>query len=151
MPSEHSSAGDPARTLELLWRESGPADSRRGPRQGLSVERVAAAAIALADSDGLGSVTMRAVAHALGGGVDVAVHLRARQGRTTPRQPAGVANIKAVAGSLAGWARGAGRRIPTMGLLFRPARVRVSEEHAGGAVFADVWLGAYWRGSASTS
>jgi AcrR family transcriptional regulator len=66
MPTEHSSAGDPARTLELLWREPGPANSRRGPRQGLSVERVAAAAIALADSDGLGSVTMRGVAHALG-------------------------------------------------------------------------------------
>jgi AcrR family transcriptional regulator len=66
MPTEHSSGGDPARTLQLLWREPGPADSRRGPRQGLSAERVAAAAIALADSDGLGSVTMRAVAHALG-------------------------------------------------------------------------------------
>ena len=66
MPTAHSSAGDPARTLQLLWREPGPADSRRGPRQGLSVERVAGAAIALADSDGLRSVTMRAVAHALG-------------------------------------------------------------------------------------
>src|SRR5260370_23454595 len=66
MPAEHSSAGDPARTLELLWREPGPADSRRGPRQGLSAGRVAAAAIALADSDGLGSVTMRAVAQVLG-------------------------------------------------------------------------------------
>jgi AcrR family transcriptional regulator len=66
MPTEHSSGGDPARTLHLLWREPGPADSRRGPRQGLSADRVAAAAIALADSDGLGSVTMRAVAHALG-------------------------------------------------------------------------------------
>ncbi|HEV3294037.1 MAG TPA: TetR/AcrR family transcriptional regulator, partial [Streptosporangiaceae bacterium] len=66
MPTEHSSGGDPARTLQLLWREPGPADPRRGPRPGLSVERVTAAAIALADSDGLASVTMRAVAHALG-------------------------------------------------------------------------------------
>ena len=66
MATEHSSSGDPARTLQLLWREPGAADSRRGPRQSLSVERVVAAAIALADSDGLGSVTMRAVAHALG-------------------------------------------------------------------------------------
>jgi AcrR family transcriptional regulator len=66
MPTERSSAGDPARTLQLLWREPGAADSRRGPRQGLSVERVAAAAIALADTDGLGSVTMRAVAQVLG-------------------------------------------------------------------------------------
>jgi len=52
MPTEHSSAGDPARTLQLLWRKPDAADSRRGPRQGLSVERVAAAAIALADRDG---------------------------------------------------------------------------------------------------
>ena len=66
MPTERSSAGDPARTLQLLWREPGPADPRRGPRQSLSVERVAATAIALADTDGLGSVTMRAVANALG-------------------------------------------------------------------------------------
>jgi AcrR family transcriptional regulator len=66
MPTEHSSGGDPARTLQLLWREPGPADSRRGPRQGLSADRVAAAGIALADRDGLGAVTMRAVARALG-------------------------------------------------------------------------------------
>ena len=66
MPTERTSGGDPARTLRLLWREPGPADSRRGPRQGLSVERVAAAAIDLADADGLGSVTMRAIAQVLG-------------------------------------------------------------------------------------
>jgi AcrR family transcriptional regulator len=66
VPTEHSSGGDPARTLHLLWREPGAADSRRGPRQGLSVEQVTAAAIALADSDGLGSVTMRRVAQILG-------------------------------------------------------------------------------------
>ena len=66
MPTEHSSSGDPARTLQLLWREPGDADSRRGPRQSLSVDRVVTAAIALADSDGLASVTMRAVARALG-------------------------------------------------------------------------------------
>lgn len=65
MPTERSSSGDPARTLELLWREPGPADSRRGPRPGLSAERVVEAAIALADTGGLGSVTMRAVAQAL--------------------------------------------------------------------------------------
>jgi AcrR family transcriptional regulator len=66
MSTERSSAGDPARTLQLLWREPGPADSRRGPRQGLSVERVATAAIALADTQGLGAVTMRAIAQVLG-------------------------------------------------------------------------------------
>ncbi|MFD6469297.1 TetR/AcrR family transcriptional regulator [Streptomyces goshikiensis] len=67
MPTQRSSAGDPARTLKLLWREPGdPADARRGPRQGLSVERVVAAAIDLADADGLGAVTMRQVAQLLG-------------------------------------------------------------------------------------
>lgn len=67
MPTERSSAGDPARTLKLLWREPGdPTDTRRGPRQGLTVERVIAAAIGLADTDGLGAVTMRQIAHILG-------------------------------------------------------------------------------------
>jgi AcrR family transcriptional regulator len=66
MPTERSSAGDPARTLKLLWREPGRADTRRGPRQGLSVEQVIEAAIGLADTDGLGAVTMRRVAHILG-------------------------------------------------------------------------------------
>ena len=66
LATEHSSSGDPARTLQLLWREPGDADSRRGPRQSLSVDQVVTAAIALADGDGLASVTMRAVARALG-------------------------------------------------------------------------------------
>lgn len=67
MPIDRSSAGDPARTLKLLWREPGdPTDTRRGPRQGLTVERVVAAAIGLADTDGLGAVTMRRIAHILG-------------------------------------------------------------------------------------
>jgi AcrR family transcriptional regulator len=66
MPIERSSAGDPARTLKLLWRDTGPSDTRRGPRQGLSIEQVVAAAIGLADSDGIGAVTMRQVATILG-------------------------------------------------------------------------------------
>jgi AcrR family transcriptional regulator len=67
MPTERSSAGDPARTLKLLWRESDdPTDTRRGPRQGLTVEQVVGAAIGLADTEGLGAVTMRQIAHLLG-------------------------------------------------------------------------------------
>ena len=67
MPIDRSSAGDPARTLKLLWREPrDPTDTRRGPRQGLTVERVVAAAIGLADTEGLGAVTMRQIAHVLG-------------------------------------------------------------------------------------
>jgi len=65
MPSPRSSAGDPARSLELLWRDSA-ATSRRGPAQALSVDAVVVAAIALADQEGLEAVTMRRVAEGLG-------------------------------------------------------------------------------------
>ncbi len=63
-----SSAGDPVRTLELLWREPGARPSQRGPRQGLTVDEVVAAAIAIADEEGLDALTMRRVAQALGVG-----------------------------------------------------------------------------------
>jgi AcrR family transcriptional regulator len=60
-----SKAMDSVRTLELLWgvADGGP---RRGPRPGLTVEDVVRSAIAIADRDGLGAVTMRRVAAALG-------------------------------------------------------------------------------------
>ncbi|PZS37936.1 MAG: TetR family transcriptional regulator [Pseudonocardiales bacterium] len=67
MASERSSAGDPARTLNLLWR-SPAAVSRRGPERGLDVDAVVAAATDLADREGLEAVTMRRVADALGVG-----------------------------------------------------------------------------------
>ena len=65
MPSDRTSAGDPARTLKLLWREPDADQSHRGPRQALSVERVVTCALALADAEGLGAVTMRRVAENL--------------------------------------------------------------------------------------
>lgn len=62
-----SSAGDPARTLRLLWRHALPeSSSGRGPRQGLSVDAVVDAAVSIADREGLAAVTMRRVAQALG-------------------------------------------------------------------------------------
>lgn len=64
MLTERTSAGDPDRTLQLLWRAT--TDSRRGPRRGLSVDRVVEAATALADAEGLAAVTMRRVAETLG-------------------------------------------------------------------------------------
>lgn len=64
MATERTSAGDPARTLQLLWRAT--TDSPRGPRRGLSVDAVVEAATALADAEGLAAVTMRRVAQTLG-------------------------------------------------------------------------------------
>ncbi|MFJ8667803.1 TetR/AcrR family transcriptional regulator [Streptomyces sp. NPDC093600] len=62
-----SGAGDPARTLELLWRDGAAVPGgRRGPRPGLSVDAVVDAAIGLADEGGLDALTMRAVAQRLG-------------------------------------------------------------------------------------
>ncbi|MFJ3836678.1 TetR/AcrR family transcriptional regulator C-terminal domain-containing protein [Streptomyces sp. NPDC090054] len=68
MAKERSGAGDPVRTLELLWREPGqePPGGRRGPRQGLTVDAVVTAAVALADEEGSAALTMRALAQRLG-------------------------------------------------------------------------------------
>jgi AcrR family transcriptional regulator len=64
MPTERTSTGDPVRTLRLLWRlDDVP---RRGPRQNLTVDAIVEAATALADDEGLDSVTMRRVAQRLG-------------------------------------------------------------------------------------
>lgn len=63
---EYSSRGDPERTMALLWgRQEGPT---RGPKPGLSVRRIVAQAVAVADADGLGSVSMRRIADELGVG-----------------------------------------------------------------------------------
>jgi AcrR family transcriptional regulator len=60
--SEHRN-GDLPHGLEVLWdlREK----TQRGPREGLSVERIVAAAIASADEDGLASLSMARVAKRL--------------------------------------------------------------------------------------
>jgi AcrR family transcriptional regulator len=65
MPCERTSGGDPARTLALLWRDPAVVP-RHGPRQGLSIDAVVAAATQVADTEGLEAVTMRRVAKALG-------------------------------------------------------------------------------------
>ncbi|MEE1930197.1 TetR/AcrR family transcriptional regulator [Streptomyces sp. TRM 70351] len=66
MAKERSSSGDPARTLELLWREPGSEGARRGPRQVLSVDAVVLAAVGVADAGGLEALTMRGLARRLG-------------------------------------------------------------------------------------
>ncbi|MGC0421778.1 TetR/AcrR family transcriptional regulator [Embleya sp. AB8] len=66
MAREKSGRADPARTLALLWRTGeGPT---RGPKQGLTVDRIVQAAVEIADADGLGALSMRAVAERLGVG-----------------------------------------------------------------------------------
>ncbi|HEX2133942.1 MAG TPA: TetR/AcrR family transcriptional regulator [Actinophytocola sp.] len=59
--------GDPARSMALLWR-TGPEPRGRGPKPGLTVDRIAAAAIELADAEGLAALSMRRVAERLGVG-----------------------------------------------------------------------------------
>lgn len=64
--TEYSGRGDPARSLALLWgAQKGPT---RGPKPGLSVERIVRAAIAVADAEGLAALSMRRVADRLGVG-----------------------------------------------------------------------------------
>ncbi len=57
--------GEARRTIDLMWFPDAET-SRRGRKPGLSVRRVVAAAIALADAEGLEAVTMRRVSQELG-------------------------------------------------------------------------------------
>lgn len=64
MTTEHTGRGDPARTLALLW---GTAERpTHGPKPGLSLARVVAAAVELADAEGLAALSMRRLAQHLG-------------------------------------------------------------------------------------
>ncbi|MFE0927643.1 TetR/AcrR family transcriptional regulator [Streptomyces mutabilis] len=64
--TETSGSGDINRTLELLW-DTGRRPSR-GPKPGLTLERIVEAAVEVADRDGLGAVSMRRIATELGTG-----------------------------------------------------------------------------------
>lgn len=66
MAADRTGAGDPDRTLALLWRASEDLPRRRGPRPSRTVDDVVTAAVALADEQGLAAVTMRAVAERVG-------------------------------------------------------------------------------------
>jgi AcrR family transcriptional regulator len=57
--------GDPTRSMALLWRTPGPRTGP-GPKPGLNVDAIVGAAIAVADTDGLAGLSMRAVAERLG-------------------------------------------------------------------------------------
>ncbi|MFC8285322.1 MULTISPECIES: TetR/AcrR family transcriptional regulator [Streptomyces] len=59
-------SGDIARSLELLW---GTGDRpSRGPKPGLTLDRIVTAAIAVADAEGLAAVSMRRLSTELGTG-----------------------------------------------------------------------------------
>ncbi|TDC75195.1 TetR/AcrR family transcriptional regulator [Streptomyces hainanensis] len=62
----HSGRGDISRSLDLMWRGREP--SSRGPKPGLTLERIVEAAVELADRDGIAALSMRNVATALGVG-----------------------------------------------------------------------------------
>lgn len=64
MAEEISGRGDPLRTLELLW--SGKAPPRRGPKPKVALADIVAAAIRIADAEGLAAVSTRRVAEAVG-------------------------------------------------------------------------------------
>ncbi len=66
MTTAHSGSGDLNRSLQLLWR--GRETSTRGPKPGLTLEGIVAAAVELADREGLGALSMRRVATELGVG-----------------------------------------------------------------------------------
>ncbi len=60
-------AGDPDRTLPLLWRrELGVQTGSRGPKQRVSIDAVVEAALALAVDEGIEAVSMRKVAERVG-------------------------------------------------------------------------------------
>ncbi|MFI1359269.1 TetR/AcrR family transcriptional regulator [Streptomyces sp. NPDC020898] len=62
--TETSGSGDVIRTLHLLW-DTGRRPSR-GPKPGLTIDRIVEAAVRIADEEGLDAVSMRRVATALG-------------------------------------------------------------------------------------
>ncbi|MFJ9741792.1 TetR/AcrR family transcriptional regulator [Streptomyces sp. NPDC101166] len=64
--TETSGSGDIVRTLELLW-DLGKRPSR-GPKPGLTLERIVEVAVEVADRDGLDAVSMRRIATELGTG-----------------------------------------------------------------------------------
>jgi AcrR family transcriptional regulator len=67
MPAERTGAGDPERTIELLWSgDPRPARPARGPRRRLDVATITATAVELADAEGIVAVTMRSLASRLG-------------------------------------------------------------------------------------
>jgi AcrR family transcriptional regulator len=66
MPAERTGSGDPERTIDLLWGDPTSRRRGRGPRPRLELADICAAAVQLADAEGLSAVTMRNLARRLG-------------------------------------------------------------------------------------
>ncbi len=67
MAQEHSGRGDISRSLALMWHfELG--EHQRGPKPRLSLDAIVAAAVDVADAEGLDAVSMRRIAQDLGVG-----------------------------------------------------------------------------------
>ncbi|TCO37800.1 TetR family transcriptional regulator [Kribbella antiqua] len=66
MNTEYTGSGDPAKSLELLWRRR--PQPTRGPKPALTVERIVEAALRIADAEGIAAMSMRRVADELGAG-----------------------------------------------------------------------------------
>ena len=64
--TETSGSGDIGRTLDLLW-DTGPRPSR-GPKPGLTLDRIVETAVEVADRDGIGALSLRRIATELGTG-----------------------------------------------------------------------------------
>lgn len=62
--TEYAGRGDPRRSMTLLWGTGEPPG--RGPKPGLTVDGITAAAIEVADAEGLSALSMRRVADQLG-------------------------------------------------------------------------------------
>lgn len=68
MAHAFTGTGDPGRTLALLWRAREQPAPKRGPRPSLDPDDVVRAAVAFADAEGLGAVSIRRLAARLGVG-----------------------------------------------------------------------------------
>lgn len=64
MAEDIAGRGDPIKTLELMWGRATP--TRRGPKARVAVADLVAAAVRIADADGIEAVSTRRVAEAVG-------------------------------------------------------------------------------------
>ncbi|MFC8075334.1 TetR/AcrR family transcriptional regulator [Streptomyces sp. NPDC057307] len=64
--TESSGSGDVSRSMELLWGTGERAT--RGPKPGLTLDRIVTAAVEIADAEGLAAVSMRRLSTELGAG-----------------------------------------------------------------------------------